>query len=301
MTQETTGIARCRVNLFNSNDCMHPRGGSELENFRSPAEIAALAVESGVAKAKLSIGKMLVLGFLAGAFIALGFLFDLRVTATIPKAWGDGFRFLIGGAVFPVGLMLVVIAGAELLTGNMMTLPIAFHARRVRLGAVIKNWIFVTIGNFFGSIFISYMAIEAHLLTTGDWKKWTIGVAVAKVSLPYWSTIISAIGCNWLVTLAVWLALGAKDVIGKIFGIWFPIFAFVAIGFQHVVANMFIIPTAIWLGGPITWGQAITELSGAFIGNAIGGWLFVASAYAYTYINKTASQSEGKTGTISST
>jgi len=134
--------------------------------------------------------------------------------------------------------------------------------------------------------------VAAHLLTEDPWRAAAIDVALAKVHLPFLATIASAIGCNWLVALAVWLAIGGRDVVSKIFGIWFPIMAFVAIGFQHVVANMFFIPAAIFVGGPITWGQAFVELLGSFIGNVIGAWLFVATVYWYVYLREPATASQ---------
>ena len=125
------------------------------------------------------------------------------------------------------------------------------------------------------------------MLVDEPYSKATIAIAVAKAHLAFGPTIFSAIGCNWLVCLAVWLAYGSRDMIGKIFGIWFPIMGFVAIGFQHVVANMFFLPAGIFVGAPITWGQTIVEWIAAFIGNAIGGWLFVATAYWFSFQRST--------------
>ncbi len=253
-------------------------------NFLTPAEIAKVASDAGADKAKYSVGKLLVLGFLAGAFIALGALFDIRVTAGLPEQWGT-LKNLIGGAVFPIGLMFVVIAGAELLTGNMMTLPIALHDKRITLSELAYNWFWVLIGNLVGSLFVALVfGVWAHMLTVAPYDKATIAIAVTKAQLPFDATIASAIGCNWLVCLAVWLAYGARDITGKILGIWFPIMGFVAIGFQHVVANMFFIPAGIFVGAPVSWGATLMEWIGAFIGNAIGGWLFVATAYWYAYL-----------------
>lgn len=255
-------------------------------NFLTPAEIAQVAVQSGTEKAKSSVGKLLVLGFLAGAFIALGALFDIRVTASMPEQWGS-FKSLIGGAVFPIGLMFVVVAGAELLTGNMMTLPMALHAKTIKFTGLVYNWFWVLIGNLIGSLFVAYVFGDlAGMLTSGAFQKATIAIAVAKVHLAFGPTIASAIGCNWLVCLAVWMAFGARDMIGKLFAIWFPIMGFVAIGFQHVVANMFFIPAGMMVGAHISIGQLVVELLGAFIGNTIGGWFFVASMYYFAYLRK---------------
>jgi formate/nitrite transporter len=288
-----TGEAACRSRPAERPDsAIMPREVvGQVSSFFTPAEIARAAVESGVEKTRYSVGKLLVLGFLAGAFIALGGLFDLRVTAGMPDSMGT-LKLLVGGAVFPIGLMFVVIAGAELLTGNMMTIPIALHQRRVSFGGLIYNWFWVLIGNFIGSVFVAYVfGVMAELLTAKPWSTATIAIGVAKAHLPFLPTIASAIGCNWLVALAVWLAIGGRDVISKIVGIWFPIMGFVSIGFQHVVANMFFLPAAIFVGAPITWGQAFTELTAAFIGNAIGAWLFVGTAYWYTYLRSPAQAS----------
>lgn len=263
-----------------------------MSNFLTPPEIASAAVDAGVAKSRMSIGKLLVLGFLAGAFIALGGLVDLRVTAGMPSTFGT-LKLFVGAAVFPVGLILCVIAGAELLTGNMMSLPMAVHNGKVTPVRLLYNWFWVTIGNFIGSVFVAYVfGYMAKLLTAAPWSTATIALASDKVHLSFVATIASAIGCNWLVGLAVWMAMGSKDIVGKIFAIWFPIMAFVAIGFQHVVANMFFIPAAIFIHGPITWGAAFSELAAAFIGNAIGGWIFVASAYWFTYLRAGVEESE---------
>ncbi|MGN7360161.1 formate/nitrite transporter family protein [Paenibacillus sp. SAF-054] len=252
-----------------------------MSSFYSPQQIKDIAVETGEKKAKLSLSALLVLGFLAGAFIALGFLLDIRVIGTAPKEWGSVAGFL-GAAVFPVGLILTVLAGGELLTGNMMTLPMAWFARKIGFGSVLKNWIIVTIANFVGAVFVAYFFGHIVGLTEGAFLAKTAAIANAKIGDSFGQAFVSAIGCNWLVCLAVWLAYGAKDFSGKIAGIWFPVMAFVAIGFQHVVANMFVIPAAIF-AGEMTWGQYFPNFSAVFLGNLVGGALFVAGAYFVAY------------------
>jgi formate transporter len=253
-------------------------------NFLTPAEIAEVAAKTGQDKSKYSVVKLLILGFLAGAFIALGALFDIRVTASIPAQWVS-IKNLVGGAVFPIGLMFVVVAGGELLTGNMMTLPMALHDKRIRITGLIYNWFWVLIGNLIGSLFVAYFfGVVAKMLTVAPYDKATMAIAVSKASLGFGPTIFSAIGCNCLVCLGIWMAYGSKDIIGKLFAIWFSVMGFVAIGFQHVVANMFFLPAGIFVGAHVSWGKAIVELIAAFIGNAIGGWLFVATVYWVTYL-----------------
>ncbi|UYO06916.1 formate/nitrite transporter family protein [Paenibacillus sp. PSB04] len=252
-----------------------------MSSFYSPQQIRDIAIETGEKKARLPLPAVLILGFLAGAFIALGFLLDIRVIGTAPKEWGSVAGFL-GAAVFPVGLILTVLAGGELLTGNMMTLPMAWFSRKIGFGAVLKNWILVTVANFIGAVFVAYFFGHVAGLTEGAFLAKTVAVAEAKVHDSFLQAFVSAIGCNWLVCLAVWLGYGAKDVTGKIVGIWFPVMAFVAIGFQHVVANMFVIPAAIF-AGQMSWSQYFPNFAAVFLGNLIGGAVFVALAYFAAY------------------
>ncbi|WP_106476294.1 formate/nitrite transporter family protein [Phytohalomonas tamaricis] len=247
----------------------------------SPQEIAALTVSAGEKKSQTPLLPLLVLGFLAGAFIATGFLLDIHVIATLPAAWGSLATFL-GASVFPVGLILTILAGGELLTGNMMALPMALFARRIGVGAVIKNWVLITLANFVGSIAVAYFFGHFLGMTEGAFLAKTVGIAQAKISADFWHAFVSGVGCNWLVCLGVWLGFASKDVAGKILGIWFPVMAFVAIGFQHVVANMFVVPAAIFAGA-VTWGQYLPNFVAVFLGNAVGGALFVGLAYHMAY------------------
>ncbi|TKC18959.1 formate/nitrite transporter family protein [Robertmurraya kyonggiensis] len=251
--------------------------------FHQPQRIAELAVEAGARKVNLPLVNMLVLGFLGGAFIAMGFLLDIRVVAGLPHEWGT-IKALLGAAVFPVGLILLIIAGGELLTGNMMAVSIACLSRKIKVQQLLTNWFWITISNFIGSLFVAYLFGHVIGLTEGEpYLATTISMAGAKIDAGFWASLISGIGCNWLVGLAVWLSYGADDITGKILAIWFPILAFVAIGFQHVVANMFVIPAAIFAGS-FTWGQYLTNFIAVFIGNAIGGGVFVAMIYWIAYI-----------------
>ncbi|MBB3101957.1 formate/nitrite transporter family protein [Azomonas macrocytogenes] len=247
----------------------------------SPPEIAELAISAGEKKSRMLLLPMLILGFLAGAFIAIGFLLDIRVIGTLPTEWGS-FSAFLGAAVFPVGLILTIIAGGELLTGNMMTLPMALFARRIVVGAVIRNWGVITLANFAGAIAVAYFFGHVLGLTEGAFLAKTVGIAQAKVNDSFMHAFISGIGCNWLVCLGVWLGYASKDVAGKVLGIWFPVMAFVAIGFQHVVANMFVVPAAIFAGA-VTWSQYLPNFVSVFLGNAAGGALFVGLAYYLAY------------------
>ncbi|MFC3884888.1 formate/nitrite transporter family protein [Bacillus songklensis] len=261
--------------------------------FFKPNQIAEAVVEAGVQKTKLPLPALLILGFMAGAFISLGFLLDIRVIGNLPPEWGS-LASLLGGAVFPVGLMLVVLAGGELITGNMMSVSMALYSRRIAAADLARNWFWVTVSNFVGALFVAYFFGHIVGLTEmGPFLDKTAAIAQAKVEEPFGKALVSAIGCNWLVCLAIWLAFGAQDLAGKILGIWFPIMAFVAIGFQHVVANMFVIPAAIF-AGKVTWAEYFQNFVPVFIGNAIGGALFVGFAYFMAYQKRTVQQSAMK-------
>ncbi|TDV72838.1 formate/nitrite transporter family protein [Pseudomonas sp. LP_7_YM] len=250
-------------------------------SINSPQQIAEISIEAGVKKSHLPTVSILVLGFLAGAFIALGFLLDIHVSTMIPGPWAS-LGNLMGAAVFPVGLILTILAGGELLTGNMMTLPTAMFAGRISAGAVARNWLLVTFANLVGALFIAYFFGHVLGLTEGAFLAKTLAIAKAKASADFGQALISGIGCNWLVCLAVWLSFASKDVTGKILGMWFPIMAFVAIGFQHVVANMFIIPAAIFADA-LTWFDFVENFFPVFLGNAVGGAIFVGLAYYVSY------------------
>ena len=180
-------------------------------------------------------------------------------------------------------MILVIIAGAELVTGNIMAVTIARLSGKIRTWDVVKNWCLVTVSNFIGAVFVAFwFGHRLGLTEIEPYLSMTIKVAGSKVGEPFYMALLSGIGANWLVCLAVWLAYAAKDAAGKILGIWFPIMAFVAIGFQHVVANMFIIPAAIF-AGYFDWGIYFNNFVAVFLGNAIGGGFFVGNFYWAAY------------------
>src|SRR3954454_14610083 len=264
--------------------------------LKTPAETAKAAVESGTPKRLLSWDKALVGGFLAGAYIAFGGLVAIAVSSGLkPETWGT-LPTLFSGTVFALGLVLVVLAGSELLTGNMALVPIAMLRRRVSLRALGLNFTIVTIGNLIGSVFVAYfLAVKTGVIGMNGADKATPegmnferlkAIAVLKGDTEGADQIfLRALGCNWLVCLAVWVAMTANDTGGKILGIFFPIMAFVAIGFDHVVANMFFLPAAIFAHVPgISWGDALNNWLWAGLGNLVGAAVFVSTSYWYLYL-----------------
>lgn len=250
--------------------------------INTPAEITEIWIKNGVNKANLSIGKMLILGMMAGAFIGFGsFVFILATSAG-----GDAFQAmtgkLIGAALFPTGLMMVILCGAELFTGNnLMTL--ALMDKKITAAQMLKNWGIVYLGNLIGSLVIAFLFAKSGLLSDAAGER-AIAIATAKTSIPFMAAVIRGVLCNMLVVLACWMQAGAKELTGKIFAIWFPIMLFVFAGFEHSIANMTYIPTGIILGADVSWGAfIIANLLPVTIGNLIGGAVVVPFAYYYAY------------------
>jgi formate transporter len=254
--------------------------------FKDPKAITDAGTVTGVKKARLAPNKALLAGFLAGAYIAFGGLLAITVSAGLnPDTWGT-LPTLFTGAVFTVGLILVVIAGSELLTGNMALVPLALFRGRIQLKDVIGNFTWVLAGNLIGALFVAYfLGVQSGVLTAELPLERLAAIAHSKgVEETEWQIFLRAVGCNWLVCLAVWMALAADDVAGKILAIFFPIMAFVAMGFDHVIANMFFLPAAIFAGvDGITWWDAIHNWIFAFLGNLVGAAVFVAGSYYYLY------------------
>jgi len=278
--------------------------------FHPPVAIVAKAGDAGKYKTGLPAWNMLLRGFLAGAYIAMGGALATMCSTGIQASdaalrYGTasaGFSQLIAGAVFPVGLIIIVATGAELFTGDAMLAPMSAFIHKVSWAAVLNLWVWVYIGNLIGSI------VYAYIMAYGPFSTWdaagvatvnafglrAIAIASAKVSYVgaagMFSSFLKGIGCNWLVNLAILLGICADDLIGKFFGIWFPIMAFVSSGFEHCVANMYFIPAGLFTQGFITdptkinagltWITMWTNnLIVVTIGNIVGGMFFVGVLY----------------------
>jgi len=258
---------------------------------------------------------MLILGFFAGAYIAFASFLYTVVTQDLARFVGVGFAKFLGGSVFSVGLMLVVIAGGELFTGNCM-MPMGTLSGCVSVGGFLRNWLWVYLANFLGSIIVAFLWLWVYLanflgsiivaflifhsgLATGQVGVNALKIATAKMSLPLKEALVRGILCNWLVVLAVWMSMAATDITGKIFAIFFPIMAFVASGFEHSIANMYFMFMGILLKGSeklveaanisadklasIGWGGFFHNLVPVTIGNVIGGVVFVTILYFWVF------------------
>jgi formate transporter len=258
--------------------------------FRSPAEVVETMGAACVVKAGLPWPKLLVSGFLAGAYIGIGGLLAIMIGKGIaPAVVGDiryaGLGRLLFASVFPVGLMLVVIAGAELFTGNTAILVPGVLAGRSPVRGLARNWALSYAGNFAGALFVAYALTYLTGLCAGEPYLTAVRVMAAdKTSLSFMAAFWRGIGCNWLVCLAVWMACAADDVAGKILAVWFPIMAFVGIGFEHSVANMFFIPTGMLYGAEVGIGRfLVRNLLPVTLGNIVGGAFFVGAISWWLY------------------
>jgi formate/nitrite transporter len=278
----------------------------KTQNYLTPQEIAEATVQTGVKKSQMSISNMLLLGVLAGAFIAFAAEGSNMAAFNLfakPETYGLGK--VLAGSIFGTGLMLVIIAGGELFTGNTMMLAGVLD-RKVSPWAMLRNWFFVYLGNFIGSIFIAYMMNQSGLFSSGASMLGgvTIKIAAYKVGLTFTQAFFLGIMCNWLVCLAVWMAYGAKDMAGKILAIFFPIWLFITSGFEHSIANMYYIPAGIMAKNNKAFADAaamlgvtpgklahlnwetffVNNLVPVTLGNIVGGGIFVASVYWFAFI-----------------
>jgi formate/nitrite transporter len=278
--------------------------------FHPPVAITAKAGDAGKYKVGLPAWNMVLRGFMSGAYIAMGAALatvcSTGIMATdVAMRYGTasaGFSQLILGAVFPVGLIITVLTGAELFTGDAMLAPMAAFIHKISWMEVMNLWIFVYIGNFIGSVVFAYICAygpfvsfdAAGVGTVTAFGSRAIAIAGAKTGyvgiMGFYSAFLKAIACNWLVNLAILLGICADDAVGKFFGIWFPIMAFVSSGFEHSIANMYFIPAGIFTQGFVTdptkivasvnwvtmWTANIIPVT---LGNIVGGLFFVGVIY----------------------
>ncbi|MBC5998994.1 formate/nitrite transporter family protein [Clostridiales Family XIII bacterium BX16] len=261
-------------------------------------EILEKVSDSGIAKAEGKTLRLLIWALLAGAYIAFGAQASQMVSFNLladPDSLGMGR--LVSAAVFPVGLMMVVLCGAELFTGNCLMI-IGVLDRKIRISGMLRNWVLVYLGNFLGALLV-----VALMKSTGIWETGSgllgasvIKTAQAKVQLSFGQAFVRGILCNWLVCLAVWMSTGARETVSKIFAIWFCIGLFVISGFEHSIANMYFIPAGIAAAADSGLAQLagcdvsvltvgnflIKNLLPVTLGNILGGGLFVGMVYWFT-------------------
>jgi formate/nitrite transporter len=289
--------------------------------INNPVQMVEAAGNAGKVKGELPIAQLLVRGFMAGAYIAVGAALCTVCSTAVAPHLGAGIGKLVAGAVFPVGLIAIVLTGMELFTGDAMLVPMAALQGKSTWGKVLNNWIWVYIGNLIGSLAYAYLMVNGPFTQgnfgaaePGAFGLTAVSLAVGK-TLTYkaadagmWSVFLNGIGCNFLVNIAILMGIVAKDFIGKFFGIWFPIMAFVSTGFEHCVANMYFLPAGLWVtqkfpglvdkttgdgqfwnpllhaNGGLSWGDVwLWNLIPVTIGNIVGGMIFIGFVYYFCF------------------
>jgi formate/nitrite transporter len=269
---------------------MEQSATNSLLDAYAPAQIALRVREVGVTKATMPVLTMFALAILAGAFIALGALFyTVTVTTGNEVAVPFGLLRLAGGVTFSLGLVLVLVGGAELFTGNNL-IAMAWASGRVTTQQVMRNWGWVYLGNLVGAVGTAGLVWLAgvHNMSDGAVGETMVRIARSKIALDPVSALARGILCNVLVCLAVWLCMGARSVTDKILAIVFPISAFVACGFEHSVANMYFLPIgwalAAGTSAPLSVADAVSNLALVTLGNVLGGTVLVALVYWSVYL-----------------
>lgn len=260
--------------------------------MNSPAEIATNYVSIGLGKINLPISKMLVLGIFAGVYIAFGGVCSQVIAVSIDA---PSVAKAAGALVFPIGLMMVLVAGSELFTGNCL-LIIPVLEKKAPLRGMLKSWLFVYIGNFIGGILVALACTYGHVFSLFDSQlaSAVVSAAVGKVSMSFGDALVKGILCNVLVCVAVWISFAAKELAGKIIGLMLPVVAFVLCGFEHSVANMYFISAGIFASSEygiqadgLTFGSMLAKnLLPVTLGNIIGGSLIVGLGYWFCYLRK---------------
>jgi len=268
-----------------------------------PAEIALRAEAVGVEKIRMDIASLTALALLAGGFIALGAMFATTVLAGADGVLPFGVSRLLSGVVFCLGLILVVVGGAELFTGNTL-MVMAWAAGKVPLREMLRAWLIVYVGNFIGAVGTAVLVFLSgqYLAGKGSVAAVALSLALNKVSLSFGHALFLGILCNVLVCLAVWLAYGARTTTDKILALLFPVSAFVVAGFEHSVANMYLIPLGLFIKAwapadmwaqigqdapayaALTWPAFFASLIPVTIGNIIGGGVLVGGVYCFIYL-----------------
>jgi len=271
----------------------------------APKDVAKALLGTCQKKAETPLVPLALLGIMAGAYIALGGELSTVATADLAKYIGEGLTRIVGGAVFSLGLILVVIGGAELFTGNNLMVAGVLEGR-ISKAQLLRNWTVVYATNFLGAILVVALFYYSGLWRVGGVGLKTVAIASAKVNLAWGEALARGILCNWLVCLAVWMAMAGRDALSKMAAIMFPVMAFVASGFEHSIANMYFVPLGIALkANPemvatleaagltglanLNWGTFLwVNLLPVTIGNIVGGTIFVGSAYWYVFRKKEA-------------
>ena len=301
---ERAGVARAATRA-RAVDARGRRGvGTAIESARAGRRVSVVARADAVAppavfdaacaasekKGAQAPVTTLTLGFTAGALIGFGALLMTCVGGASPAlaSANPGLGAFLRGAIgLPAGLTMVILTGAELFTGNVFVMLSGLLNGAVTMKQLARSWALSYVANFAGSVFLAYMAYTAMTAASPAASAAAIGIATAKASLPFGVAVAKGFLCNWLVTLAVWGTMATTSTTGKILAIFWPIMTFVTLGFEHSIANMFLIPHGMFLGANVTWSQMMTgNIIPVTLGNILGSAIFVAGAHWVAYGKK---------------
>jgi len=261
-------------------------GASAVPDLKAPAAIYEGAVAAGAAKASAPWAKIFKLGIAAGCHIGFGSYLAITVGGACPAIAeaNPGLQKIIFGAFgLPFGLIMTLVTGAELFTGNTALVAASVAEGKTTKADLAKSWLASYAGNFVGSLLLAYLAFKSGTLGNAPAS---VAIATAKCSLPFQTAFVRGVLCNWLVCMAVYMASGCASLAGKMVAVWFPISAFVALGLDHSVANMFIIPLGMLRGAEITASQFLVKnLLPVTLGNIVGGALCVMGLYGSAFGN----------------
>jgi formate/nitrite transporter len=259
-------------------------------NYFTAAEAANLFRVSALDKSKKSFTKFALMAILGGAFIALGGLLTVMVAGGMPGVALDnpGIVKFVAGALFPVGLIMVSITGADLFTSDCASFTFPVLHKEIDFGKAALFLLISYLFNFVGAQFIAYLlSVNVGLIANDPWRAYLIGLSEAKVNQEFMTVFWKGVGANWLVCLGMYMGYAGKDIIGRAIGIWIPVMLFVTFGYEHSIANMFFIPAAIYSGADITWSTFLTNnLLPATLGNLVGGVLLVGCVYWYLFLKE---------------
>ena len=259
-----------------------------MSSYNTPKEIAVLFCQSGVAKAAMPVKKFIVLAILGGIYIAFGGLLYLMVAGGMPTAAAEnpGIVKFLGGAMFPIGLIMVTVAGADLFTSDCAAMVLPVMQKELRVTSLLRIWGLSYLFNFVGAIAVAYFfAYQTGFVTSSPWKEFLHNSVYIKTHSSFFTVFIKGIGANWLVCLGAWMGFAGKDIVSKSVGIWIPVMLFVTLGFEHSIANMFFVPAGIFSGAAVSWVEfGVNNLIPATLGNILGGAFFVGCAYWYIYL-----------------
>ncbi|MBN2618911.1 MAG: formate/nitrite transporter family protein [Spirochaetales bacterium] len=258
-------------------------------NFNRPPQILTIVREGAIDKISKSLNKFIILAILGGAYISIGSMFAVTVAGGLNSlsVLNPGIVKLVFGLTFPLGFLLVTLAGAELFTSTTAIMGVGLFSKTLNIKTLLKIWGLSYFFNLIGSLIVVFLTYKSGLFSSESYKEYIFHIADKKLENPFFTAFVKGIFANWLVCLAAFVAYASKDVTGKIFAMWLPVTAFVAMGMEHSIANMFFIPMASVLGHDVSIFEfIIRNLIPVTLGNITGGVIFVALPYSIIYLDK---------------